>query len=203
MTMSENTDVFRILNVSPNLIQVEVLDFEKFKNQTKDFTIGSYLKISDDNNTAIIAIVQSFKIKENNSKDEEAEVVEPTFILDAQPIGFIDESGKFKRGGQQIAIPPSNVQIADIEVLKGIYANVEESKRFVFSSLAQDTSIDIAVDGDKFFSKHIAVVGSTGSGKSGTVAKILQEGMRPSADQQTNGVLNNSHILLFDHFFKK
>lgn len=198
MTMSENTDIFRILNVSPNLIQVEVLDFEKFKNATKDFTIGSYLKISDDNNTAIIAIVQSFKIKENNSKDAEGEVIEPTFILDSQPIGFIDETGKFKRGGQQIAIPPSNVEIADISVLKGIYANVEESKRFVFSSLAQNTSVDIAVDGDKFFSKHIAVVGSTGSGKSGTVTKILQEGIKQNEEQKGKSVLNNSHIILFD-----
>jgi hypothetical protein len=196
--MNKNTDIFKILNVSPNLIQVEVLDFEKFKNETKDFTIGSYLKISDDNNTAIIAIVQSFKIKENNSKDAETEVVEPTFILDSQPIGFIDETGKFKRGGQQIAIPPSNVEIADITVLKGIYANVEESKKFVFSSLAQNNSIDIAVDGDKFFSKHIAVVGSTGSGKSGTVTKILQEGIKQSEDQKGKSLLNNSHIILFD-----
>jgi hypothetical protein len=196
--MSDNTDVFRILNVSPNLIQVEVLDFAKFKDQTKDFTIGSYLKISDDSNTSIIAIVQSFRIKETNSKDEQSEVTTPTFILDSQPIGFIDEAGKFRRGGQQIAIPPSNVEIADINVLKGIYANVEESKRFVFSSLVQNNSIDIAVDGDKFFSKHIAVVGSTGSGKSGTVTKILQEGIKPTENQKANSILNNSHIILFD-----
>jgi hypothetical protein len=64
--------------------------------------------------------------------------------------------------------------------------------------LAQKPSIEIAVDGDKFFSKHIAVVGSTGSGKSGTVARILQEGINPTADQTQRAVLNNTHILLFD-----
>lgn len=190
------TDNFKILTVAPNLIQIEVLSADQFKQNTSDFTIGSYLKISDDSNTSIIALVQSFKIKETTTGGT-APVTEPSFILDAQPIGFLDENGKFKRGGQQIAIPPSNVVIADDETLKRIYESVEENKKFCFANLAQKPSIQIAVDGDKFFSKHIAVVGSTGSGKSGTVARILQEGISPSTNQK-KGVLNNSHILLFD-----
>lgn len=190
-------EIFRILTVAPNLIQVEVLDAEQFKQDASDFTIGSYLKISDDSNTAIIALVQSFKIKETNSGGEIA-VSTPTFILDAQPIGFLDDAGNFRRGGQQIAIPPSNVEIANDDLLKQIYSSVDSEKQFCFSTLAQKPSIEIAVDGDKFFSKHIAVVGSTGSGKSGTVARILQEGIKPTDEQNKKGVLNNTHILLFD-----
>lgn len=190
-------DIFRILTVAPNLIQIEVLDIEKFKHGASNFTIGSYLKISDDEKTAIISLIQSFKIKETNIGGE-AEIISPTFILDTQPIGFLDENGKFKRGGQQIAIPPNNVVVADESLLRAIYDAVEEDKKFVFSNLAQKRSIEIAVDGDKFFSKHIAVVGSTGSGKSGTVAKILQEGIKPSNEQASKGLLTNTHILLFD-----
>ncbi|WP_316826827.1 ATP-binding protein [Pedobacter miscanthi] len=190
-------NIFRILCVAPSLIQIEVLNVEQFKHETRDFTIGSYLKISDEANTSIIALVQSFKIKDPNL-GQEVEGVSPSFILDAQPIGFLDEQGNFKRGGQQIAIPPNSVEIADVEVMKKIYAGISAKKRFIFSTLAQNNNIDIAVDGDRFFSKHIAVVGSTGSGKSGTVAKILQEGIRPSDPQVTKGVLNNSHIILFD-----
>jgi DNA helicase HerA-like ATPase len=198
--MSENTlnDIFKILTVAPNLIQIEVIDADKFKQDTSDFTIGSYLKISDDSNTSIIALVQSFKIKEITNGGGENHFGNPTFILDAQPIGFLDEDCKFRRGGQQIAIPPNQVAIADISILKSIYAATASDKEFIFSSLAQNTKIDIAVDGDKFFSKHIAVIGSTGSGKSGTVAKILQEGINPSSEQVKNGILNNSHIILFD-----
>ncbi|MFT3793306.1 ATP-binding protein [Flavobacterium sp.] len=197
MTTSNTSDIFRILTVAPSLIQIEVLDAERFKQDTTDFTIGSYLKISDDSNTSIIALVESFKIRETTTGGE-TPVTSPTFILDAQPIGFLDESGKFKRGGQQIAIPPNQVSIADETILKTIYESVESDKKFIFSSLAQNNSIDIAVDGDKFFSKHLAVVGSTGSGKSGTVARILQEGIKPSQDQSDRAVLNNTHILLFD-----
>lgn len=192
-----STEIFRILTVAPNLIQIEVMDADQFKQDANDFTIGSYLKISDDSNTSIIALVQSFKIKETSSGGT-ADSTNPSFILDAQPIGFLDDDGKFKRGGQQIAIPPNNVSIADDTILKGIYESVDEDKKFSFANLAQKPSVEIAVDGDKFFSKHIAVVGSTGSGKSGTVARILQEGINPTADQTARGVLNNTHILLFD-----
>jgi len=198
MTKQKKTDIFRIITVSPNLIQIEIIDAEKFKEEAEDFTIGSYLRISDETNTAIIAIVQSFKIKETNLGTEETPVTSPIFILDAQPIGFLDKDGNFKRGGQQIAIPPKNVEIADEALMKKIYADVEEDKRFIFSTLAQNQNIEIGVDGDKFFSKHIAIVGSTGSGKSGTVARILQEGILPTSAQDKKGILNNSHILLFD-----
>ncbi len=64
--------------------------------------------------------------------------------------------------------------------------------------LAQDPNIVVTLDGDKFFGKHIAVVGATGSGKSCTVAKILQEGIAPSSDQRSRAVLNNAHIIIFD-----
>lgn len=145
-----NSDIFRILTVSPNLIQVEVLDADKFKQDTSDFTIGSYLKISDDSNTSIIALVQSFKIKETNLIGETTTPSTPTFILDSQPIGFLDDQNKFRRGGQQIAIPPNNVEIADESILKIIYTSIDSEKEFCFSTLAQNTKIDISVDGDKF-----------------------------------------------------
>ena len=192
-----SSDVFRILTITPNLIQIEVLNANQFKQDADDFTIGSYLKISDDSNTAIIALVQSFRIKEI-SAGIDTQIPNPTFILDAQPIGFLDDGGSFRRGGKQIAIPPSSVEIASDDLLKKIYTSIEKEKEFCFSTLAHKPNIEIGVDGDKFFSKHIAVVGSTGSGKSGTVARILQEGIAPSSDQIKNGVLNNTHILLFD-----
>lgn len=194
----EQSDFFRISTVTPNLIQIEVLNCQEFKSETEDFVIGSYLKISDDSNKSIIAIVQSYKIKETNSLDDEDEITQPIFIIDAQPLGFLDENNNFKRGGQQIAIPPSTVEIATIDLLKGIYENIHVEKKFIFSNLAQNQEVKIAVDGDKFFSKHIAIVGSTGSGKSGTVAKILQEGISQNNEQQTTNILNNSHVILFD-----
>lgn len=52
------------------------------------------------------------------------------------------------------------------------------------------------VHGDRFFNKHIAVVGATGSGKSHSVASILQTAVI-NRESNYEG-LNNTHIVIFD-----
>ena len=85
------------------------------------------------------------------------------------------EDGIFIRGGDNIAIPPKTATIATQDDIKLIYeSNIENEEKFVFSKLSQNKTIEVPVNGDKFFNKHIAVVGSTGSGKSHTVTRILQ-----------------------------
>jgi energy-coupling factor transporter ATP-binding protein EcfA2 len=196
-TKDDVTDIYRVVSVSPDLIQIEVLDVDRFKvKKDQQFSIGSYLRISDHNSLSVIAIVQSYKIKDPTTTNSDTS--KTSFIVDAQPVGVFDEKGMFKRGGQQIAIPPSVVELADSEHLKKIYDTIDPDKRFVFGNLSQDERIEAALDGDKFFAKHIAVVGSTGSGKSCTVAKILQEAIKPSEGQKAKGALNNSHIVIFD-----
>ena len=197
----ENKQVpdYRIVSVSPNQIEIEVLDPASFKSHGDiPLTIGSYLKIADDDGMAIIAIVKSFKLKDSSASEMDPVYVAMSFLLQAQPVGFLDDNGAFRRGGQQIAIPPTNVELAAEETLKAIYQPEDPKKVFSFGVLAQDHKITVTIDGDKFFGKHIAVVGATGSGKSCTVAKILQEGIAPSSDQKTRAVLNNAHIIIFD-----
>ena len=59
-----------------------------------------------------------------------------------------------------------------------------------------NTNLSIPVNGNKFFNKHFAIVGSTGSGKSHTVARVLQSAL--SSKNGTFSGLNNSHIVIFD-----
>nr|WP_275938531.1 ATP-binding protein [Pectobacterium brasiliense] len=56
-------------------------------------------------------------------------------------------------------------------------------------------SVPVPVNGNKFFNKHIAVVGSTGSGKSHTLATIIQKAV---SEKRGDFSLNNSHIIIFD-----
>lgn len=197
MPQTDLSNVCRVSSVSQDLIQIEVMDAAEFKNQTgRRLTIGSHLHISDDDGHSVIAIVQAYRIKDPLSSVLQAPNSDPSFILDAQPVGFVTPEGEFRRGGQQIAIPPTKVSVAGPEILKAIYVAKGQS-HLTIGNLAQDESIEVPIDGDRFFGKHIAVVGSTGSGKSCSVARILQEGIRPSDTQET-GVLNNSHIVVFD-----
>lgn len=65
---------------------------------------------------------------------------------------------------------------------------------FCQHALATNQEVEVPFDGNKFFNKHIAVVGSTGSGKSHTVAKIVQN----AAAEKRDFALNNSHVIIFD-----
>ncbi len=195
--MTDITKMASVVGVSPSLIQIEVSSTDGYAQLEQRLEIGSYLKISDDSGSTMIAIVQSYRIRDHVPNADGTELTSPTFIIDAQPVGRL-EDGRFRRGGKQIAIPPKHVAIASSELLGQIYETVEETKRFSFGALAQDPSVRVALDGDRFFGKHIGVVGSTGSGKSCTVAKILQEGIKASKEQAGRGMLNNSHIIIFD-----
>ncbi len=176
--------------VFPNKVRIEVKNINDFRVAGEKLAVGSYLRISDSEDCAIIAIVESFYI-EKTVEDEERR-----YVLEAAPIGFLDNKGTFTRGGRSIAIPPVGVRPAKKEEIQTIYGQIEEKRKFSFSSLAQDESIRVPVDGDRFFNKHIAIVGSTGSGKSCALATVLQEAVR--AKEGSYDGLNNSHIIIFD-----
>ncbi|NYE95152.1 hypothetical protein FHU41_001373 [Psychromicrobium silvestre] len=197
--MSDNdiTDIAKVIAVGPDVIEVEVSSTEEYQNRDVQLEIGSYVQISDDNDSCLVAIVQSFRVKDSLTRQDDAELPTVKFVLSLQPVGRL-EDGVFKRGGKQITIPPRRVEIASKSLLEEIYSAVEPEKRFSFGQLVQDENISVYLDGDKFFGKHIGVVGSTGSGKSSTVAAILQEGIRPSTGQTEAGKLNNSHVIIFD-----
>jgi DNA helicase HerA-like ATPase len=195
MNDNDITEFASVVCVSPHLIQIEVTSTEEYERLERQLEIGSYLKISDDSGMALIAIVQGYRIRDKVVESDETTAT--NFIIDTQPVGRFD-GAKFRRGGKQITIPPKHVEIASQDILQGIYAGVAIGDAFSFGWLSQDKSVRVEVDGNKFFSKHIGVVGSTGSGKSCTVAKILQEGIKPSVQQSTGGRLNNSHIIVFD-----
>lgn len=168
-------------------------DLENFQIAEEKLKVGSYLRIADNDNAVLIAIIENFSIEVGTTKTGEAK---KQYILEANPLGIIRD-GKFERGGDTIAIPPKKVEPAKKEEISKIFEeSLEDEKKFTFSSLATDKSIAVPVDGDKFFSKHIAIVGSTGSGKSHSVAKILQNAIS-SKNSEYSG-LNNSHIVIFD-----
>lgn len=195
--MSDITEIATVVCVAPDLIQIEINAGERYASLDPRLEIGSYLKISDDDEKTVIVIVQSYRIKDSPPGTPQEEAGTPRFLLDTQPVGRLEE-GRFKRGGKQITIPPTHVEIASSEVLAEIYGKGDSDMQFSFSSLAQDEDVEVLVDGDKFFGKHIGVVGSTGSGKSCSVARILQKGIECSEDQKQKNMLNNSHIVMFD-----
>lgn len=196
----DKSNQLRVKSFEPTLIQIEIVDFNKWKqeNSSEDIKIGSFLKVEDGNENCILTLVKSFKMVEKNNLERVAvqNDYEGTFIVDTQPIGQLvknnDDELEFKKGIRHISIPPNGVSVASKEELEKVFSYSCNS-RICFSSHLIDNTINIDMDGNKLFSKHVAVVGSTGSGKSCAVAKIIQE-----AKQSAHEELNNTHILIFD-----
>jgi len=182
-----------VISVFPNKVKISVDDLENFQIAEEKLKVGSYLRIADNDNAVLIAIIENFTIEvSTNSADEP----QRKYILEANPLGLIRD-GKFERGGDTIAIPPKKVEPAKKEEIEKIFEeSLDEKKKFTFATLSTNTSIAVPVDGDKFFNKHIAIIGSTGSGKSHSVAKIIQNAIH--AKEGDYAGLNNSHVVIFD-----
>jgi DNA helicase HerA-like ATPase len=177
-----------VIAVYPNKIKIIVDNLEDFRIADESLKVGSYLKISDNENAILMAIIENFSIEVSDTGDRK-------YAIEANPLGII-RAGKFTRGGDSLAIPPKKVEPATEEEINKIYLeSIEEKEQFIFSSLSSNPNVRIPVNGNKFFNKHIAIVGSTGSGKSHTLSTILQK-----AVAEKNGVftLNNSHVIIFD-----
>lgn len=185
--MDNQVNLAEVISVKPNKIIVQVTNLEDFKLADDSLKVGSYIRVTNNDDAILIAIIENFSIGFNNQNER-------IYLIEALPLGVL-EGGKFVRGGDTIAIPPRHVEPATIEDIKSIYNSIEESKRLKFCSLGTNKDIAVPIDGNKFFNKHVAILGSTGSGKSHTLSKILQTAI---SAKDGNFHLNNSHIIIFD-----
>lgn len=182
-----------VIAVFPDKVRISVDNLEDFAIAEEKLRVGSYLRIADNDNAVMIAVIDNFTIEVSANANGEPK---RNYILEAKPLGMIRD-GKFERGGDAIAIPPKKVEPAMIEEIHKIFTeSLPNEKKFCFAKLATNDSISVPVNGDRFFNKHIAIVGSTGSGKSHTVAKIIQNAVNGKQGEYEG--LNNSHIVIFD-----
>jgi hypothetical protein len=186
-TTADNLNA-QVVAVFPDKVRIVIDKLEDFKLAEESLRVGSYVRIADNENAILIAIIENFEIvvRDDGMRNH---------IIEAFPLGVLRD-GEFERGGDSLAIPPKDVKPATIEDIKRIYSdsvNVEEG--FCFSKLSSNSAVQVPVNGNKFFNKHIAIVGSTGSGKSHTLAAIIQKAI---AEKAGNFTLNNTHVIVFD-----
>lgn len=166
------------------------MEFEDFERNKDDLKIGKYLQISVGNHDFVIATINAIKAVDDNKGKEK-------YLIISEPIGMIDDDG-FKPGSTLLPSPTEPADIAREVVLDKIFHDGEKYT-FLLGKLVQNKSVDLKINGNIFFGKHIGIVGSTGSGKSCTVAKILQEAVGIKDAQNKNNLQQkNAHIVIFD-----
>jgi hypothetical protein len=151
---------------------------------------GSHIKIPVQDHS-VIGIVSSIKMVDSNSRNGgrgEETGANDRKIADCILIGTLHEDGRFARG---VAVYPNvgqKVKMVSSDELKGVFSEYI-GYDFSFGRPAQAEDQRAYVNVDRFFGQHIAVVGTTGCGKSCTVVSILQKAIKRYP---------NTHIIVLD-----
>lgn len=86
----------------------------------------------------------------------------------------------------------SKVYLAESEalsiIMNSLDSEIKSNTGLAIGKYASNKSVEAILDGNKFFQRHASIVGSTGSGKSFTVANILEKANK----------LGYSNIIVFD-----
>ncbi len=179
---------------SASRISVEIANPEIFEANKSNLSIGQYLLIASGNVLYVLATIVSVRAVHVEKDDGPAF----RFSVEVQPVGTWSNEDKFERGAINLPVPTEKAYVVSSDTLKDVF-RLDAESNFSFGSLSIDPNVPLQIDGDRFFSKHIAVVGSTGSGKSCAVSSILQNVVGfEDAKNKHKGIQKNSHIVIFD-----
>ena len=192
--MSTNR-IGQVLSCAPGAIVVSVDSLKVFEEYKENFQVGRYLQIAQGNNDFTVAAIRN--VKGTTQEDSQGKPVWQ-FVIECQAVGTLVGGKTFERTSVLLPVPTEPVFAVERETLDRLFG--EDAKyQFPLGQLSLNKSIAMKVNGDLFFSKHIAIVGSTGSGKSYTVARILHDVVGIAGGRNDNlGKQNNSHIIIFD-----
>jgi DNA helicase HerA-like ATPase len=183
--MSKNriTEIGEIDSISGNSISVKLFDNIKSNMPIIDGVvyrigqIGSFVRIplGYANLYGIVTQIGSAAIPENL---KEAVIKDYDSLKNTRWINIVlagEQIGrKFERGVTQYPTTGDKVHLVTINDLDVIYGGYEDSNSITIGNISASESLDAKLDLDKLISRHCAIVGSTGSGKSNSVSVLLE-----------------------------
>lgn len=188
-------EIGKVISSTPGTIHIMLNSIEDFERNKSKIRISRYITIEDGNDLKILASIQ------NVSAIQTSDANTISYTIACSPIGCYseDEDGiSFRQGGVNLPSPTEPAYLPDDDVINAIFSS-NENFSFRVGSLSSNKSVSYFVDGNRFFGKHIAVVGSTGSGKSCAVARLLQNILKiEEGHNQNAGNLKNAHVIIFD-----
>ncbi len=125
------------------------------------FSVGSYVSVIMPE-SKILGVISSLEL-----------VAGDAVRFTASLFGKFSE-GRFQRGTEELPYPGASVELPTESDLDLIF-NTHRRYDFALGEISLLKGKKNYMDPDKFFSRHVAIVGATGSGKSCAVASILQK----------------------------
>ena len=176
------TEVGKIVSVSGNIITVQLSDTIQSNMPVINGVvyrigqIGSFLKVplGYANLYGIVTQVGASAIPD---KLKELIEVDRSLLDNRQWLNMVlvgEQTGKrFERGVSQSPTTGDSIHLVTINDLDVIYGGYDERNSISIGNISISESLDAKIDLNKMLSRHCAVLGSTGSGKSNTVGVIL------------------------------
>lgn len=199
MLKNKITEIGEVDSISGNSISVKLFDNIKSNMPIIDGVvyrigqIGSFVKIplGFANLYGIVTQIGSAAIPESLKElvAKDYDQLKNTRWVNIVLVG--EQTGKkFERGVTQYPTTGDNVHLVTISDLDVIYGGYEEFNSINVGNISVSESLDAKIDIDKLISRHCAIVGSTGSGKSNAVTVILESIAKSN--------FNSSRILVID-----
>lgn len=172
----------KLIKILPDRIQIKTDEFE-----FSGARINDLIRISD-GNVSLVTMVVAMTDSEISAPIEECESIDmpqSVKVIECSIIGSVKD-GKFSKAVDAypttdiIADPIGNTEFSDMLM-------THVSQCFLIGKYV-NYDCNAWIDGNKFYQRHSCIVGNTGSGKSETVAKILEETAK----------LPGCNIILFD-----
>ncbi|MFA5464261.1 MAG: ATP-binding protein, partial [Dysgonamonadaceae bacterium] len=193
------TEIGEIISVSGNTITVQLSDMMKSNMPVIDGIvyrigqIGSFLKIplgyanlygivTQIGASAIPDSIKELVNQDYNLLDNRQWI---NMVLVGEQIGR-----KFSRGVSQSPTTGDKIHLVTIKDLDTIYGGYDEKNSITIGNISISESLNAKVDLNKLVSRHCAILGSTGSGKSNAVGILL--------NAIANKDFNSSRILVID-----
>lgn len=186
-TAHKQIEIGRILSVGASKAMVSINKMVIRNNQLHHAQIGTILKIIT-RDSLVVAMVSSLKI---GGADEEGlgdGCLAQLDILGEIMTNPTTRQTRFYRGVRTFPVlnePVYNMSHAELAII----FSSEDKPCIEIGQLHQDKTITAKVRTNDLLSKHFAIIGSTGSGKSCTVALVLRQTLQENP---------NAHVVLFD-----
>jgi uncharacterized protein len=156
--------------------------------------IGSYVAIRQ-NDVNIVAIVTRMTEQEalaaptiETPGEDTARLPFAKRIARLTPIGSLRDDGQFDRGVGRYPTTGAEVHAIGSTDIAKMFERFQ-SKGFSVGTVATHPSLKVCLDPSNLFGRHFAILGQTGSGKSWTVAALVQ---------RTVAVMPRAHIIILD-----
>ena len=184
---SKQVEIGRVLAVGSSVATVTVNKNIIRKNLLHLAQLGSVLKIVTTNST-VVAMVSSLEVAGVDDEGMHDGCIAKLNILGEITKNQTTGQTKFYRGVRSFPVLSEAVYTMTAGDLQKIFEAGDE-QAITVGRLQQDNSIVAKVRTNDLLSKHFAILGSTGSGKSCTVALVLQAILNENKD---------AHVVLFD-----